>query len=159
MAQPGSWPSSLAGVAVWLLLDRKSHAGAENMLADLTADIERGGVTDLGRAQAVGRHLAFTNPRNRDAAAGLAYTNATLAADYGMDTSRETADALARVGSTAPPDAASVIAGAARALDRLHAGDREAAGRRLPRGPRPPVTPSCRTRCTRWGGRGRATAT
>ena len=119
---------AVAGVAVWLLLDRKSHAGAEHMLADLTADIERGGVADLGRAQAVGRHLAFANPRNRDAAAGLAFASATLAADYGMDTSRETADALARVSPTAPPDAASVIATAARALDRLHAGDREAAG-------------------------------
>ena len=120
---------AVAGVAVWLLVDRKSNAGAEQMLADMTADIERGGVADLGRAQALGRHLAFTNARNRDAAAGLAFTSATLAADYGMDTSRETADALVRVGATAPGDAPSVIAAAARALDRLHAGDREAASR------------------------------
>ena len=120
---------AVAGVAVWLLVARKSHAGNEHMLADLTADIERGGLADLGRAQALGRHLAFASPRNRDAAAGLAFANATLAADYGMDTSRETADALARVSPTAPPDAASVIAAAARALDRLHAGDREAAGK------------------------------
>src|SRR5204862_1981692 len=55
--------------------------------------------------------------------------SAAPAADYGVDTSRETADALARVGSTAPADGASVIAAAARALDLLHAGDREAAGR------------------------------
>ena len=116
---------------VALLLSRKSNAGSERMLADLTADIERGGIADLGRAQALGRHLAFTDPRDREAAAGLAYVNATLAADYGVETSRETADALARVGATPtePGDAASVMAAAARALDLLHAGNREAATR------------------------------
>ena len=30
---------AVAGVAVWLLIDRKSNAGAEQMLADMTADI------------------------------------------------------------------------------------------------------------------------
>ena len=91
-----------AGAVVWLLVSRKGNAGNERMLADLTADIERGGIADLGRAQAVGRRLALANPRDRDAAARWAFANATLAADYGLETSRETADALARVGSTAP---------------------------------------------------------
>src|SRR6185436_17872442 len=58
-----------------------------------------------------------------------AFASAALAADYGVDSSRETADALARVGSTASDDTASVIAAAARALELLHAGDRDAAGR------------------------------
>ena len=118
-----------AGAVVWVLVSRKGNAGNERLLADLSADIERGGITDLGRAQAVGRRLALSNPGDRDAAARWAYANAALAADYGLETSREIADALARVGSTAPDDPASVIAAAARALDRLHAGDREAAGR------------------------------
>ena len=121
--------AAAAGGAVWLLVSRRSDAGAERLLADLTADIERGGVADLGRAQAVGRRLAFSSPRDRDAAARWAFASATLAADYGVDTSRETADALGRVGSTASDDTASVIAAAARALDLLHAGDRDAAGR------------------------------
>jgi tetratricopeptide (TPR) repeat protein len=121
--------AAVAGGAVWLYVSRRSDAGAERLLADLTADIERGGVADLGRAQAVGRRLAFSNPRDRDAAARWAFASAMLAADYGVDTSRETADALARVGAGAPTDAASVIAASARALDRLHAGDRDAAAK------------------------------
>jgi len=118
-----------AGAVVWVLVSRKGDAGNERLLADLSADIERGGVADLGRAQAVGRRLALANPHDRDAAARWAYANAALAADYGLGTSREIEEALGRVGSTAPDDPASVIAAAARALERLHAGDREAAGR------------------------------
>jgi len=121
--------AAAAGGAVWMLVSRRNDAGAERLLADLTADIERGGVADLGRAQAVGRRLAFSSPRDRDAAARWAFASAALAADYGVDSSRETADALARVGSTASDDTASVIAAAARALELLHAGDRDAAGR------------------------------
>jgi tetratricopeptide (TPR) repeat protein len=122
-----------AAAVLWLLVSRPSNAGADRMLADLTADIDRGGIADLGRAQALGRRLALANPRDREAAARWAFAAATLAADYGIDTSRETADALARMGETRvsdeASDEASVIASAARALDRLHAGDREAAGR------------------------------
>ena len=104
--------AAVAGGVVWLLVSRRSDAGADRLLADLTADIDRGGVADLGRAQAVGRRLAFSSPRDRDAAARWAFASAMLAADYGVDTSRETADALGRVSATAPPDAASVIAAA-----------------------------------------------
>jgi tetratricopeptide (TPR) repeat protein len=123
-----------AGVAVWLLLSSRRDAGAERMLADLSADIERGGLADLGRAQALGRRLALAQPRDREAAARWAFAAATLASDYGVDTSRETADALARVARTAPApgamvDGAAIIAASARALELLHAGDREAAGR------------------------------
>ena len=95
-----------AGVAVWLLLSSRRDAGAERMLADLSADIERGGLADLGRAQALGRRLALAQPRDREAAARWAFANATLAADYGVDTSRETGDALARGAWTPPADAA-----------------------------------------------------
>jgi hypothetical protein len=121
--------AAAAGGAVWFFVSRRSSAGSDALLADLTADIDRGGIADLGRAQAVGRRLAFSNPRDRDAAARWAFASAALAADYGVDTSRETAEALGRVGSTASADPAAVIAGAAHALDLLHAGDREAAGR------------------------------
>jgi hypothetical protein len=123
-----------ASLAVWLLLSRRRDAGNDRMLADLSADIERGGIADLGRAQAVGRRLALADPDDREAAARWAFAAATLAADYGVDTSRETADALARVGAPPPvggaaPDSAAVIAASARALDLLRAGDRATAGR------------------------------
>ncbi len=127
-----------AGGAVWWLLSRTSNAGAERMLVDLTADIERGGIADLGRAQALARRLALAHPRDRDVAARWAFVSAAMAADYGLPTSRETAEALARVGASASgspdADAASVIAAAAQALDRLHAGDRAAAGRAAAQG-------------------------
>jgi len=115
---------AVAGAVVWLMVARRSDAGSERLLADLSADIERGSLADLGRAQAVGRRMAFDNPHDREAASRWAFASAALAADYGLDTSRETADALARVGSSGAPDNASVIAASARALDLLHAGDR-----------------------------------
>jgi tetratricopeptide (TPR) repeat protein len=127
--------ATAAGVGVWLLVSWRRDAGADRMLVDLSADIERGGLADLGRAQALGRRLALANPRDREAAARWAFAAATLAADYGVDTSRETADALARLGAPRPAatglpaDGASVNGAAARALDLLHGGDREAAGR------------------------------
>ncbi|HMF43495.1 MAG TPA: tetratricopeptide repeat protein [Polyangia bacterium] len=121
--------AAVAGGVVWLLVSRRSDAGSERLLADLSADIERGSLADLGRAQAVGRRMAFSRPHDREAASRWAFASAALAADYGVDTSRETADALARVGGADSTDPASVIAAAARALDLLHAGDREAAGR------------------------------
>ena len=122
-----------AGAVVWLLVSRRSDAGADRMLADLTADIDRGGIADLGRAQALGRRLALANPRDREAAARLGVRRR----DAGR---RLRARHLARDGGRAgahgghprvdrASDDASVIAGAARALDRLHAGDREAAAR------------------------------
>src|SRR2546428_403183 len=56
--------AAVAGGVVWLLVSRRSDAGTDRLLADLTADIDRGGVADLGRAQAVGRARA----RNGDLA-------------------------------------------------------------------------------------------
>ena len=44
--------AAVAGGAVWLLVSRRSDAGTDRLLADLTADIDRGGIADLGRAQA-----------------------------------------------------------------------------------------------------------
>src|SRR5215510_11007350 len=96
--------AAVAGGAVWLFVSRRSDAGSERLLADLAADIDRGGVADLGRAQAVGRRLAFSSPRDREVAARWAFASAMLAADYGVDTSRETADALTRFGAAAPTD-------------------------------------------------------
>src|SRR5262249_61594371 len=112
----------------------RRDGGADRMLADLTADIDRGGIADLGHAQAVGRRLALADPGDRQAAVRWAFVNAMLAADYGLETSRETADALARVGATLPLQAGAVgdisgIAASGRAPDRLHAGGPGGAGR------------------------------
>ena len=92
--------AAVAGGAVWFLVSRRSDAGTERLLADLTADIDRGGAADLGRAQAVGRRLAFSSPRDRDAAAHWAFASAMLAADYGVDTSRYQAKVVMNIGST-----------------------------------------------------------
>jgi tetratricopeptide (TPR) repeat protein len=121
--------AAAAGVAVWLLVSWRSNAGSEPLRADLAADVDRGALADLGRAQALGRRLALANSRDREAAARWAFASAALAADYGVDTTRETADALAHFGTAPPNDAASVIAASARALDRLYVGSRDAAGR------------------------------
>jgi hypothetical protein len=116
-----------AGVGIWWFVSSRRNASAERMLVDLGADLERGGIADLGHAQALGRRLVLDNPRDRDAAARWAFAAAMLAADYGVDTSRETADALAAAGPGGGSEGTAAIAGAARALERLHAGDREAA--------------------------------
>ena len=126
-----------AGAVVWLLVSRRSDAGADRMLADLTADIDRGGIADLGRAQALGRRLALANPRDREAAARLGVRRRDAGGRLrGRHLARDGGRAGAHGGygasqgaSDGASDDASVIALAARALDRLHAGDREAAGR------------------------------
>ncbi len=121
--------AAVAGGVVWLLVSRRSDAGADRHARRPDGRHRSGRHRQSGAGAGGGRRLALSSPRDRDAAARWAFASAMLAADYGVDTSRETADALGRVSATAPPDAASVIAAAARALDRLHAGDREAAGR------------------------------
>jgi len=120
--------AAAAGAAVWLLVSWRSNAGAVPLRADLAADVDRGSLADLGRAQALGRRLALANAGDREAAARWAFASAALASDYGVDTTRETADALAHFGSEPPNDEASVIAASARALDRLYVGSRDAAG-------------------------------
>jgi hypothetical protein len=85
-------------VVVWLLVSRRSDAGADRMLADLTADIDRGGIADLGRAQAWETAARARQPADREPRPVGVRRHGTLAADYGVDTSRETADALAAHG-------------------------------------------------------------
>jgi len=127
--------AAAAGMAVWLLVWRKGSAGDDQMYVQMAGDIERGGLADLGRAQALGRHLVLANPRDRQAAAALAFTSAMLAIEYGLDTAAETAEALAHVdgkgskGNAGDDDDPAVIAAAAHALSLLQAGDRNLAGR------------------------------
>ncbi|HEY4185011.1 MAG TPA: hypothetical protein VGP07_08080 [Polyangia bacterium] len=115
------------GVAAAAWLVNRSHAGNEGrrLRAELAASLERGALADLSRAQALGRRLAISDPRDREAAAALAFTDAQLAVEYGVDSRREVEEMLGRVSATlAAGDPVSVMARAARALLLIRTGDR-----------------------------------
>src|SRR5579863_919898 len=64
--------------------------------AELAAALDRGGVADLGRAQALGRRMVLVAGAGRAEAAALAFADARLALDYGAATSAEAQEILAR---------------------------------------------------------------
>ncbi len=106
------------------------HSEAKRMRADLALYIDRGGIADLDHAQALGRRLLVSHQSDQGSEAALAFVDAVLAVDYGLDTVREARTALDRMGSQSDSDAAiSAVAAAARALILLRAGDRDAAAR------------------------------
>ncbi|HXJ19364.1 MAG TPA: hypothetical protein VMT03_03955 [Polyangia bacterium] len=118
--------SLVAGAAVYLLVARRGRDDGRRLRADLASALERGTFADLGRAQALGRRLVVSNARDRQAAAELAFTDAMLAVDFGLETAREADEALAgaRAEETGAADDATIgLALAARALTRLRAGD------------------------------------
>src|SRR5262249_22198922 len=80
---------------------------------DVGADIQRGTLADLGRAQALGRRLVLGAPAEDDAeaAAALAFVSAVLAWDYGLDTDGEADAALARAGGHPLTEAGPAAAG------------------------------------------------
>ena len=100
--------------------------------AELLARVDRGGIGDLGHAQALGRRLVVADERDTEAATALAFASAVLAVDYGFDTAREADVVLERAGyhramaatTTSPP-----LVAAARALIWLGSGHRDAAAR------------------------------
>ena len=99
------------------------------MRGDLAADVDRGTLTDLARAQLRGRRLVVSNPQDRDAAGLLAFADAALAVDYGLPTAAEAARVIgAGERAPAPPAAADTLsatggpAEAALALLALRAG-------------------------------------
>jgi hypothetical protein len=122
----------VAGAAVYLLVARRGRDDGRRLRADLGAALERGTFADLGRAQALGRRLVVSNARDRQAAAQLAFTDAMLAVDYGLETAREAEEALAGARADEPgaaDDSTVGLALAARSLTRLRAGDLEGAKR------------------------------
>jgi hypothetical protein len=118
--------SFVAGAAIYFLVARRGRNDGRRLQADLASSLERGTFADLGRAQALGRRLVVSNARDRQAAAELAFTDAMLAVDYGLETAREAEEALAgaRADEAGAADDSTVgLALAARALTRLRAGD------------------------------------
>jgi len=109
-----------------LLVRWKMRGDQGHLRALLSAEIDRGSLVGLGRAQAIGRRVVLSNPEDRESAALLAFTGGLLATEFGQATINEAESAAARVEPAgAPPDgsAASAIAGAARALVALRRGD------------------------------------
>ena len=120
----------VAVAAVYLLVARRGRDDGRRLRSDLSGALERGTYADLGRAQALGRRLVVSNAGDRQAAAELAFTDAMLAVDYGLETAREAEEALAgaRADEAGSADDATVgLALAARALARLRGGDLEGA--------------------------------
>jgi tetratricopeptide (TPR) repeat protein len=122
------WLAIIAVVATGtsLLVGWKMRGDAGHLRALLAAEIDRGSLVGLGRAQAIGRRVVLADPGDAEAAAQLAYTSALLATEFGQGTLMEAESMASRAdeaGAAKEPAAAS-LAGAARALVALRRGDR-----------------------------------
>lgn len=128
---------AVLGAGASLLVAWKRSADGAALRVQLGADVDKGGLISLGRAQALGRRLYVADKDDHDAAAALAYTSAVLAVDYGFQTAAEAQAVLAQMRAgdgqagegTDDPERVLGMAAAARALCQLHAGDREGAAR------------------------------
>jgi tetratricopeptide (TPR) repeat protein len=117
------------GTVTWLVHTR-SGAVDRQLDADLAAALDRGGIADLGRAQAVGRRLVLGAGGGRSEAAALAFADARLAIDYGVPTAPEAEEVLARFGlPDGRSDGPSTMAASAKALLAARNGDRDGAAR------------------------------
>lgn len=115
------------GTVAWLVHTR-SNAVDHQLDAELAAALDRGGIGDLGRAQAVGRRLVLGTGGGRSEAAALGFADARLAVDYGVPTAPEAEEILARFGlPDGQSDGASTMAASAKALLTARNGDREGA--------------------------------
>ena len=84
------------GTVAWLVHARSGTVDRQ-LDAELAAALDRGGIADLGRAQAVGRRLALGAGGGRSEAAALAFADARLATDYGVSTAPEHGASLAEI--------------------------------------------------------------
>jgi tetratricopeptide (TPR) repeat protein len=117
------------GTVAWLVHTRGTAVDRQ-LDAELAAALDRGGIADLGRAQAVGRRLALGAGGGRSEAAALAFADARLATDYGVSTAPEAEEILARFGlPDGRSDGASTMGASAKALLTARNGDRESAAR------------------------------
>ncbi|HTB59757.1 MAG TPA: tetratricopeptide repeat protein [Polyangia bacterium] len=117
------------GTVAWLVHTRGDTVDRQ-LDAELAAALDRGGIADLGRAQAIGRRLVLGTGGGRSEAAALAFADARLAIDYGVPTAPEAEEILARFGlPDGRSDGPSTMAAGARALLIARNGDREGAAR------------------------------
>ncbi len=117
------------GTVGWLVHARTGTLDRQ-LDAELAAALDRGGLGDLGRAQAVGRRLVLGAGGGRAEAAALAFADARLAIDYGATTAPEAEAILARFRlPDGRGDGASALAASAKALLAARNGDRDGAAR------------------------------
>jgi tetratricopeptide (TPR) repeat protein len=128
-----AWVLAIAvvgGGSVAWLVHARSGAVDRQLDAELAAALDRGGIADLGRAQAIGRRLVLGPDGGRSEAAALAFADARLAIDYGVPTAPEAEAILARFGlPDGRSDGPSAMAASAKALLTARNGDREGAAR------------------------------
>src|SRR5450631_91028 len=117
------------GTVAWLVHAR-GDAVDRQLDAEMAAALDRGGIADLGRAQALGRRLVLGAGGGRSEAAALAFVDARLALDYGVPTVPEAEEILGRFGlPDGRSDGSSTMAASAKALLTAGNGDREGAAR------------------------------
>jgi len=117
------------GIVAWLV-HAHGDAADRQLDAELAAALDHGGLTDLGRAQAVGRRLVLAAGGGRSEAAALAFADARLAIDYGVSIAPEAEEILARFGlPDGRSDGPSTMAASAKALLTARNCDRESAAR------------------------------
>src|SRR5437868_7164002 len=120
--------AAVAGGAVALLVHSRRTAVDGRLDAELAAALDRGGLSDLELAQAIGRRAVFGGGAGRGGAAALAFADARLALEYGISTTAEAEEALARFERAAGrQDGAFALAQSAKAMLAARRGDREAA--------------------------------
>jgi tetratricopeptide (TPR) repeat protein len=117
---------AVLAVGTSLLVSWKMRGDRGRLRALLAAEIDRGSLVGLGRAQAIGRRVVLGNPDDAESAALLVYAGALLGTEFGQGRVNEAEAAAARVEQEAGPGGeggAAAIAGAARALLALRKGD------------------------------------
>src|SRR5260221_13249505 len=111
---------SILAVSTSLVVSWKMRADEGHLRGLLAAEIDRGSLVGLGRAQAIGRRVVLSDPGDAGSAAWLAFAGALLATEFGQATINEAESAAARAdqagGAGAPGASAARGAQAARAL-------------------------------------------
>jgi tetratricopeptide (TPR) repeat protein len=127
------------GTAVWLavivviavgtslLVSWKMRSATNELRSSLSAEIARGSLVGLGRAQAIGRRVILADPDNPESAALLAFASALLATEFGQGAFITEAESAAARVADDKPGPVGAIAGAARALVALRKGELPAA--------------------------------
>jgi hypothetical protein len=116
---------AVLAAATSVLVRWKMRGDQGHLRGLLAAEIDRGSLVGLGRAQAIGRRVVLSDPQDAESAALLGFAGALLATEFGQNTINEAESAAARAeqAPAAPASGAGAIAGAARALVALRRGD------------------------------------
>lgn len=88
---------ALVGGATWLTVGGRRRATTLRLETAVLQEVERGGLDDLARAQLQGRQLVERAEGSRAGATSLAFADAILAVEYGLDTMGEAERLLARL--------------------------------------------------------------